>query len=182
MITASQIQFLLSAPQASAGYTKAGVPGNSLGLYCSTTQVSTASGGLDNIFTDWTGAQNAADQTDYACVFIYNSNTVNAMLSPVAWLPTSLLGAQNQATFSIAVDTTPPSLLGSATAQALAIASPVIAPSGLTWYAASVTSTGGAPMSNIQPGYTQAVWIKRVANGVAATNSFNIDVTFDSLA
>lgn len=182
MITASQIEFLLSAPQATAGYTTAGVEGNSLGLYCSTTQLSTASGGLDNLFTDWTGAQNAANQVDYACVFIFNSNTTNTMLSPVAWLPNSLLGAGNQAVFAIGADATPPSLLGSSTPQATAITSPLLVPSGVTWYGPSSTSSGGAPLSNIPPNYVQAVWIRRTANGVAATNTFNIDCTFDSLA
>ena len=182
MITTAQIQFLLSAPQATAGYTQAGVAGNSLGLYCSTTQLSTASNGLDNLFTDLTGSMNAADQVDYACMFIYNSNTVNSMLSPVAWLPTGLLGNNNQAVFQIAADTTPPSLLGASSVQALAISSPVIAPSGLTWYSPSVTSSGGAPMSTIPAASVAAVWIKRTANGVAALNTFGVDVTFDSLA
>lgn len=181
MITASQIEFLLSAPQATAGYTLPGSQGNSLGLYCSTSQLSTAGGGANNLFTDWSGAQNAADQTDYACVFIYNSNTTNSMLTPYAWLPTSLLGASNQALFQIAADTTPPSLLTSATAQALAIQSPTQAPSGLTWYNPSSVDTSGALLSTIPAGYVTAVWIKRIANGVAALNSFSIDVTFDSL-
>jgi hypothetical protein len=182
MITAAQIEFLLSAPQATAGYTAVGTPGNSLGLYCSTSQLSTSSGGLDNLFTDWSGAMNAADQTDYACVFIWNTNTTNTMLTPVAWLPTSLLGSGNQAIFQIAADLTPPTVIGSSPAQAVAISSPIISPSGLTWYNASTTSAGGAPLSNIPPNYCAAVWIKRTANGVPATNSFNIDVTFDSLA
>ena len=181
MIQASQVQFLLSAPQATAGYTMAGTPGNSLGLYAATTQIQ-ASPLMDNFFTDWTGSQNAADQVDYQCLFVYNGNTVDTMLSPVAWMPTSLLGSGNQALFNIAADTTPPSLLASSTAQALAIQSPVQAPSGLTWYAPSTTSAGGVPMSNIPPGYCAALWVQRTANGVAATNQFAVSVAFNSVA
>lgn len=182
MITANQIEFLLSAPQATAGYTMAGVPGNSLGLYASTSQLSTASGGLDNMFTDWTGAMNAADQVDYACAFIWNTNTTNTMLSPVAWLPNSLLGAGNQAVFAIAADLVSPSLIGASNPQAQAIQTPLIAPTGVTWYSPSATSAGGAPLANVPPNYCAAVWIRRTANGVAATNTFVIDVTFNSLA
>ena len=182
MITSAQIQFLLSAPQATAGYTMAGTPGNSLGLYCSTSQLSTSSGGLDNLFTDWTGAMNAGLQVDYACMFIWNTNTTNTMISPVAWIPTGLLGAGNQAVFQIAADLTPPSLIGSAVAQAASIQSPVLTPGGLTWYNPTPTSIGGAPLANIPPNNCVAVWVKRTANGVAATNTFSVDVTFNSLA
>ena len=46
-IAASDIKFLLSAPVATAGYTMPGVPGNSLGLYASTSQLSTTNNGLE---------------------------------------------------------------------------------------------------------------------------------------
>ena len=182
MITANQVQFLLSAPQAAAGYTKPGSPGNSLGLYVSTSQLSTANNGLDALFTDLTGAQNAADQVDYACLFVYNSNGTNSMLNGVAWLPTGLLGAGNQALFAIAVDTTPPSALAASTAQALSIQSPIQAPGGLTWYAPSPSSSGGHRSPTVPAGDVLALWIRRTANGVAASNQVGIDVTFDSLA
>ena len=87
MIVAADIKFLLSAPAATAGYVLPGSPGNSLGRFASTIQLSSASGGLDNLFIDLTGAQNAADQVDYACVFIWNSHATLTMLSPAVWLP-----------------------------------------------------------------------------------------------
>lgn len=184
MIASTDIKFLLSAPQAGAGYVMPGVPGNSLGLYASATQLSTASNGDDNLFTDLTGAQNAALQVDYACLFIWNNNqSGNTMLSPVAWLPTGLLGVSNTATFAVAADTNNPSLLASSTPQALAIASPVIPPSGVTaWNASSPTAAGGAILPNIPPGYVMPVWVRRTASGVAGLNEFVVEVTFDSLA
>lgn len=180
-IVTTDIQFLLSAPQASSGYTKPGTPGNSLGLYVSTTQLSATT--LNNMFSDITGAQNAADQVDYACLFVFNNNASQTMLNPVAWLPSGLLGAQNSATFAIGVDPQVPTVLGSSAAQAAVIASPTIAPTGVTtWYAPSATDAGGVALPNIPAKYVQAVWIKRTANGVAGLNQLVVDVTFDTLA
>jgi hypothetical protein len=181
VIVTSDIQFLLSAPQASSGYTKAGVPGNSLGLYVSTTQLSQTI--LNNMFSDLTGAQNAADQVDYTCLFVFNNNADHTMLNPVAWIPTGLLGNQNSATFAIGADATAPSVLGSSPAQAAVISNPTLAPSGVnTWAAASSTSAGGVALPNIPAKYVQAVWIKRTANGVPGLNQLTVDVTFDTLA
>lgn len=182
MIVAADIQFLLSSPQAGSGYTRAGVPGNSLGLYASTTQLSQTP--LDNLFTDLTGAQNAASQVDYACLFIFNNNQAShTMISPVAWLPLSLLGPGNTASFAIGADPTAPSVLGSGSAQAVAIQNPTLAPAGVTtWQAPSATASTGVALPNIPSGYVAAVWIRRSASGSAGLNQFVVDVTFDTLA
>ena len=179
-IVAADIQFLLSSPQAGSGYTRAGVPGNSLGLFAATTQLSLTS--LDNLFNDISGAQNAAGQVDYACVFVFNSNTTHAMLNPVAWLPTSLLGPGNTATLAIGADPTPPSALGSSLPQAAVIVNPTTAPAGVTTWAAPSSSPGGVALPNIPAGSVQAVWIRRTANGTASLNTFGLDITFDTLA
>ena len=181
MLLSTDIQFLLSAPQAGGGYLKPGSPGNSLGLYVSTTQLSGTP--MDNLFTDLGGAQNAADQVDYACVFIFNNNkTGNTMLDVTAWLPSADLGVDNGATFAIGADPTPPSVLGSSIAQAVAIQNPVMAPAGVSsWSAPTSTSVGGVPIPNIAPGYVAAVWIRRTANGQGGLNSFVVEVTCDTL-
>jgi hypothetical protein len=182
-IVASDIKFLLSAPVASAGYTMPGSPGNSLGIYASTTQLSTASGGLDNLFTDLTGAENAADQVDYACVFVWNSNGTHDMLTPYAWLPSGLLGSTNTATFAVGADPILPSALGSAGAQAVGIANSTLAPSGVTtWAGPSTISSNGIALPNIPAGDVAAVWIRRTANGAAGLNTFVLDITCDTLA
>ena len=181
MITTGQIEFLLSAPMAASGYSMPGVPGNSLGNYVSTTQLSATY--LDNLFPDLSGAQNAALQVDYQCVFIYNGNSADAMISPVAWLPLSLLGSGNTATFAVAADTTSPSAQASGSRQALSIGNPTQAPSGVTtWYAPSSTSAGGVALPNIPPLNVMAVWLRRTATGAGGLNQFVLDVTFDSLA
>src|SRR6185503_14905295 len=128
------------------------------------------------------GAQNAADQVDYACVFIFNSNQTHSMLNPVAWLPTSLLGPGNTVAFAIGADPTPPSALGSTLPQAAVIVNPTTAPAGVPAWAAPSSSPGGVALPNIPASSVQAVWIRRTANGAASTNSVTLDVTFDTLA
>ena len=180
MILTSDVEFLLSAPMASSGYTMPGVPGNSLGKYASTSQLSGTA--LDNLFPDLSGAQNAADQVDYQCLFVYNGNGTDTMLSPVVWLPSAALGSGNSATFAVAADTTLPSALGSGTQQALAILNPSQAPSGVTtWYGPSSSASGGAPLPGIPASSVAAVWLRRTATGTASLNQLVIDVTFDTL-
>lgn len=180
MILTTDIEFLLSAPMASAGYTMPGVPGNSLGKFASTTQLSGTA--LDNLFPDLSGAQNAADQVDYACLFVYNGNGTDTMLSPVFWLPSGALGSGNTALFAVAADPTTPSALGSGSQQAVAIQNPSQAPAGVgTWYGPSASASGGAPLAYIPAGCVAAVWLRRTATGTASVNQFDVDVTFDTL-
>lgn len=181
MIQTTDVKFYLSAPQAGSGYVMPGSPGNSLGKYVSTTQLSATT--LDNLFPDLTGAQNAADQVDYACLFIYNGNASDTMISPVAWLPTALLGNTNTATFAIGADINPPSVLGSGSVQAAVISSATVAPTGVaSWHGPSAASVGGVALPNIPAQYTAAIWIQRSAGGGAGLNTFSVDVTFDTVA
>lgn len=181
-IAASDIKFLLSAPVATAGYILPGSPGNSLGRFTSTSQLSTASNGLDSLFLDLPGAQNAADQVDYQCVFVWNSHPTLSMLTPFAWLPIGNLASTNTATFAVGADPTLPSPLGSGSLQAVGIANPVQAPSGVaSWHGPSSISANGVALPNIPAGDVAAVWVRRTANGAAGLNAFILDVTFDTM-
>lgn len=179
-IVSSDIQFLLSAPGASAGNATAGVVENSLGLYMSTTQLSGTA--LDNLFTDLTGAENAASQVDYQCVFVLNNTASgNSMLNTVAWIPTS--GNVTGATLhAIGVDTVAASAKASSSAQGLLIANATTAPAGVTFVAPSATNAGGVAMGTIAPGYCRAVWIRRTATNSAPLNAdgFTLEIDFDT--
>lgn len=182
-IVASDIQFLLSAPGASSGNSAAGSPGSSLGKYASTTQLSTANGGLDNLFTDLTGAQNAASQVDYQCLFIYNATASgNDMLNTVVWIPSSS-DPQTATQHAVAADTTAASALAATVPQALVIASSTTAPSGIsTWKSPSSTNSGGVSLGTIPHGSVKAIWLRRTATNSAPLNSdgFTIEVDFDT--
>lgn len=186
-IVSTDILFMLAAPGASAGNTTAGTAGNSWGKYMSTTQLSSTP--LDNLFTDITGAQNAAGQVDYACVFILNNTASgNTMLNTVAWLPLSLF-VPGGATVQLAADPAGATAKGSSTAQAAVITSNTNAPAGVTGFVSPTGTppvaplyTNGIQLGSIAPGFCYAVWIKRTATNSAPVNNdgFTIEVDFDT--
>ena len=182
-IVSSDIQFLLSAPGASAGYTSSGTVYNSLGKYVSTTQVSGTA--LDNIFTDLTGAENAASQVDYQCVFILNNTGGgDTALNGVVWLPNSgyVAGGAN---IAVGVDPAGASAKGTSSVQAAIIANPLAAPSGVSSFVGpSSTNSGGLSVANLAPGQVLAVWIRRTATNSGPVNNdgFVLEYDFDTMA
>ena len=197
-IVASDIQFLLSAPTATAGYATAGSVGSSWGKFVSNTQISSTP--LDNLFTDITGAENAASQVDYACVFILNNTASgNSMLNTVLWLPTSA-DVSGGATVSVGLDPVsgPANITApvktSSSAQASVIASGTnggSAPGSISTWVSNVGTdpaapnyTGGLQMGTIAPGCVRAFWVRRTAANTGPVNAdgFGWQVDFDTQA
>lgn len=182
-IVASDILWLASAPNASSGYTSSAqtTPEGCLGKYCSQNTIVSAT--LDNLFNDITGAENAAGQVDYQCVFVLNNtSTGNSMLNPVIWMPTAQY-TSGYATIQFAIDQTAPSVKTSSAAQALVISAAQNVPSvSGGWSSPSASPSGGISCPNIPAGYVQAVWVKRTATNSAAVNNdqFGLQVTFDT--
>lgn len=182
-IVNTDIQYLLSAPGASSGFSTGGTVENSLGKYVSTTQISATA--LNNLFVDITGAQNAAGQIDYECVFILNNTASgDTMLNVVVWLPTSGFVAGG-ANIAVATDNVGVTSKTSGTAQAAVIANTTTAPTGVSSYVGpSSTSAGGLALPNIAPGQVAAVWIKRTATNSGPVNNdgFVLEIDFDTMA
>lgn len=186
-IVAGDILLKLSAPGASSGNSASGTPGSSWGNYISTTVLSATA--LDNLFTDITGAQNAANQVDYACLFIHNNTSSgNSMLNTVAWLPLSLYVAGG-ALVALAADTFAASAVGTSSQQAVKITAATNAPVGVSGWVSPVSSqpvspsyTGGIQLGTIAPGSCKAVWIRRSAQNTAPVNNdgFSIEIDFDT--
>jgi hypothetical protein len=182
MTTFSTPQLLLAAPQAASGYVTPGSVYNSLGRWCSTTQLN-ATTTLSNLFPTLTGPENAAGQVDYQCLFVFNTDDSGTMTNVTAWLPTS--GLQTGAVdWAVGADTTSATLATiTATPQAGYITAPTIAPATVdTWYSPSGTVAGGASMGSIPPGYVAALWIQRTATDYTAgpvTAGFELQVTYD---
>lgn len=187
-IVSSDILFKLSAPGASAGNATSGTAGDSWGNYISTTQISNTP--LDNLFVDITGAQNAASQVDYACVFIHNNTSSgNSMLNTVAWLPQSLFVAGG-ANIALAADTFAASAIGASSQQAVKITANTNAPAGVSgWVSPTNTApsfpsyTNGIQLGTIAPGFCIAVWIRRSATNSAPVNNdgFTLEVDLDTM-
>lgn len=175
----SEVQLLLSAPQAANGYSSPGTVYNSNGKWASTTQLNTTTT-LNNLFPDITGAQNAQGQTDYQCLFVYNTDSTDTMTNVWAWIPSSsVLGPL---AWAVGADTTGASSYNSILQQAGYITAPTITPVTVTaWYGPSTEATGGAQLPSIGPGQVAAFWIRRTATDSAAYtgDSFDIQVTFD---
>lgn len=186
-IVTADILFKLSAPNASSGNSATGTPGNSWGNFISTTQLSATP--LDNLFTDITGAQNAADQVDYAVIFVHNNTASgNSMLNTVAWLPLSLF-VSGGALVALAGDTFAASAIGSSSQQAVKITASTNAPTGVSgWVSPTSTPpvfpsyTNGIQLGTIAPGFCRAVWVRRSAVNSAPVNNdgFTLEVDFDT--
>lgn len=189
-IVASDILMKLSAPGATAGNAVSGTSGNSWGNYISTTVLSNTP--LDNLFNDITGAENAAGQVDYACVFIHNNTASgNSMLNTVVWLPTSYY-ITGGATTQIAIDPTGASLLGSSAQQAVKITASTNAPAGVSGWVSNTSTVptlsnsyaNGVYLGTIQPGYVYAIWVRRTATNSSPVNNdgAGIQINFDTMA
>lgn len=188
-VSPSDVQFFLSAPSASAGNAQAGTPGSSFGKYISTTQLSGTA--LNNLFPDLTGAQNAASQVDYACLFILNATASgNSMLNTVVWLPSSA-DVAGGATVTIGLDPAAASTKTTSSVQAAVITASTNAPSGVTTWVSntgtdpsSPSYTNGLQLGTIAPNQCRAIWVKRTATNSSPVNNdgFGLQVDFDSMA
>lgn len=181
-IVPTDILFKLSAPNANAGNVVAGYAGTSWGGWLSTS-VLNLSTTLDNLFIDITGAQNAAGQVDYACLFIQNNTSSgNAMVGTIAWLPLSQFTGAGS-TIQMGADPTGITAINSGSPQAVTITSSVIAPAGVTsWVVPTNTTpsspsfTNGLQLGTIAPTQCVAVWIQRTATNSAAPSLTNLQV------
>ena len=181
------ILFYLSAPSASAGFVTAGTAGASWGKYISSTQLSGTA--YDNLFTDITGAENAASQVDYACLFVLNNTSSgNSMLNSVAWLPLSSF-VSGGANVALGADATGVTVKTTSSAQAAVISTNTNAPTGVTTWVTPQSGaptapsyTGGLQIGTVAPGYCFALWIRRSATNSSPVNNdgLGVEVSFDT--
>lgn len=179
-ITAAEIVFRYST--GAAGTTGNANPSSaaaSLGKFISTTPW--AGGAANDLFDDITGAENAASTVDYRCVFVYNSNTANALQNAVVYISAEVTGG---AAIALAADTTAASALASATAQALTATSetaPGAAVTGLA-YTSPTSAATGVSLGTIPPGSVRAFWVRRAAANTAALSGdgFTVAVSGDT--
>jgi hypothetical protein len=165
-IASSDILWKLAVTTGSAGNSTAqGNANNSLGKYISTT--AWAGGVLHDLFDAISGAENAASEAEYRCVFIHNNHGSLTYQSPVVWISSETAGG---ASLAIGVDTTAESAIGSASVQALTVADENTAPAGVT-FSSPTTKGAGISLGNIPAGHCRAIWIRRTAANSAAQNA-----------
>ena len=164
-IVPTDILFKYSTTAGSAGNSGAGSASASLGKYISTTAIPDTT--LNALFDDISGAENAAGTVDYRCVFIHNGNASNALENAVVYLSAEVAGGAN---IAVGADTTAASAIGSASAQALTIASETTAPAGVT-FSSPTTSGTGVSLGTIPVGQCKAFWVRRTATNSAALSN-----------
>lgn len=172
-IVASDIQKRFSVA-AAAGDTTAGTAATSLGDQVSTTQITDAT--LNNLFDDVSGAESAAGDVEYRCIFFLNNHATLTLESATVAIQSETAGGAN---IAIATDNIAVSAKGAATAQADVVANEQTAPTNVSAFGAGPLSLG-----NIGPGQVKGVWVRRTVP--AAAGALNPDgvvlrVTGDTL-
>lgn len=177
-ILSTDLLYKLSSTTATQGNQATSTPAASLGKYISTSTI--VDNTLNNLWNDITGDQNASSQVDYRCVFIHNNNASITLVNPMLWIVSTTASA---AQLALAVDTTAASVIGSATAQAISIATSTTAPAGLT-FSSPASKAAGIPLSNLPAGQCRAIWLRRTATNSAAVNNdtFQIRIEGDTTA
>lgn len=172
-IVASDIKKRFSVA-AAAGNTTAGTAATSLGDQISTTDITDAT--IGNLFDDLSGAEAAAGDTEYRCIFILNNH---ATLT----LQAATIAVQSQTgsapVHTLALDDIATSAKGASSAQAATVADESSAPTGVGAFGAGPLTIG-----DLAPAECKAVWVKRVAAaGVGAFNpaTLVLRVTGDTL-
>lgn len=153
-ITATDIQFRLSGGAANAD------GGASLGGVKSSNQVSSS---LHAFFDRVTGAESAAGDVEYRCLYVHNNHATLTLYAATAWMPT------NTPATGTTID------IGVGTAAVNGIEQTVVdessAPTGVSFSAPSTYGTG-LLLGDIPAGQHKAVWLRRtVTAGAAAYNS-----------
>lgn len=162
----TDIKLKLSTTAGSAGNSNTGAAGSSLGRYISTSEITSAS--LHALFLGISGAQNAASQVDYQCVFVHNSHASLTLTGAKVYISAEVTGG---ASIAIAVDATAKSAVGSSTAQAVTIAVSTDLPSGVGAFTTPTTTGAALALGDLAPGEVKAVWIRRTAANTAAKAS-----------
>ncbi len=165
-IVSGDILYKLATTAGSAGNSTAQAdPNASLGKYISTTSIVDAT--VNNLFDNVSGDENAASTVDYRCFFVRNAHATLTWLSPKVWLSAEVSGG---ASVAIGIDTTAASVIADATAQALTIATELIAPVGVSFSAPTSKATG-LSLADLPAGYCRAVWVRRTAANTAAKDN-----------
>lgn len=168
-ITSGEILFKYSVA-AAAGNTTASSAAASLGDQVSTT--AWAGGSANDLFDDVTGAENAASDVEYRCIFVHNTNGANVLENAVVYLSAETAGG---ASIAVGADPTAASAVASGSAQAVAIANEDTAPAGVT-FSSPTTAGAGVALGNIGVGQVKAFWIRRTASNSSALSNDGVTI------
>lgn len=167
-IVAADVKIKLSIKSGSAGNSLAQADVNaSLGKYISTTEIVTAT--LNNLFSNVTGAANAASAVDYRCIFVHNTHGTITLENAGIYISSQVAGGTS---LDIAIDNIAASAIGSSSAQAFVATDSSTSPGGSAGAFSAPTTSGTAlALGNLLPGFCRAVWVRRTAANTVAVDS-----------
>lgn len=176
-ITATDIVTRFSTTAGAAGDSTAGTAAGSLGKYVSTTAWADGA----TLFDDVTGAENAASEAEYRCIFVLNNHATLSLLNAVVYVSAEVAGG---ASVAIAVDNIAASAKGSASAQAAQIANEDTAPTGVGAFSTPTTAGTGLSLGTLAPGQVRGVWIRRTTANTSAVDAdgFTLGIAGDTAA
>ncbi|MET0419416.1 MAG: hypothetical protein ABW022_25665 [Actinoplanes sp.] len=162
-IAGSDIIFRLSVV-AAAGDATAGTPAGALGDQVSTTTITTAQ--LNSIFDDVSGAEAAAGDVEYRCIFVLNNHASLTLTGANVYIVSQTSGG---GLIELGLDPIAVSAKASASAQAATIANESTAPASVTF--SSPTSGSPLVIGDMAPGTVKGIWMRRtVTAGAGALN------------
>jgi hypothetical protein len=156
-VASSDIKIRYSVGTGSAGLTTAGVRDAAFGKYVSTTDVTAPP---NSFWDDVSSAEALSGDTEYRCVFIYNSHSTDSALNVTVSITGEVaLGG----TTTIALDNVATGAANGAGALSAIIANENTAPTPVGSF-----STGPLSIGTLAAGQAKAVWLKRVVGASTA--------------
>lgn len=171
-ITSEDIEFRLSTKSGAAGDSQASTSAASLGKYMSTTEITDAS--LHNLFDLITGDENAAEDIEYRCFFVYNTHETLTWEGVKVWLSDEVAGGADAA---IAVDQVAASDHDESDPQANEIADEDTAPDGES-FSAPTSKEAGLDVGDLGPGKCRAIWVRRTATDSGPVDEDGVTISF----
>lgn len=172
-IASTDIVWKYSNPNLTQGNSGSGTAATSLGGQMSGSEW--AGGSLNDLFPDITGAENAASNADYRCVFIHNKHATLTYLGAKVYISAEVGGG---ASIAIGKDVTynTPIACNHIGHQAAEISTKDTDP-GVTFYTYPISTATALSLGDIAPGYCIALWIKRTAANTPAMNGDGATLT-----
>lgn len=171
-IVSTDIRYRYSVVSGTAGNLVAtGGPGTSRGRHVSTTPL--PDGGLNNLFPDITGDENAAGNVDYQCIFVYNSHATLTLKAAKVWIASEIAGG---ALAALALDNIGVTALGANVTQATEIPGKDSAPAAVSVFSTATTKGSALLIGDMPPGTVRAIWIRRTATNSGATANDGVTI------
>lgn len=162
-IAVTDILLKYSNSAATAGDASAGSVATTLGGFISTTEIPDAT--TSNIFPPMTGAENAAENSDYTCIFVHNNHPTLTYRNTRVWVLADVAGG---AVTAIAVDPTATSAVDASTDQAVITANKNTAPAGVGPFTEPLDPSAALVIGDLGPGQCHAFWVRRTATNSGA--------------